>query len=80
MGINLLAWQFLFIVGILLGNLRLRGYQWSVLSKRWAVPVAAVLALCIAWVCMAANLHRLATAFHKDFWRIHRAQIAFLTD
>ncbi len=67
---NPFAWQFLFVLGILAGNRKLRGQSWSVLSKSWTVLLAAFSTLCIAWVRLAPT-HRVAALLHTDFWRFH---------
>jgi hypothetical protein len=67
---NPVAWQFLFVLGILAGNLKLHGHSWSVLSKSWAIRLAAVLVLCIAWLRLAPT-HGVAALLHTNFWRFH---------
>jgi hypothetical protein len=72
---NPLAWQFLFVFGILLGNLRQRGHKWPGISRRWAVSVAAVALLLIACVCFSATSRWLEAVLQTDFWRVHLAGI-----
>jgi hypothetical protein len=77
---NPLAWQFLFVLGILLGNFRQRGHKWPVISRRWAVPLSALALVLMASVSFAATSHWLEAVLHTDFWRVHLAGVLLLNN
>ena len=77
---NLLAWQFVFVIGILLGNRHLRGQTWSVLSKTWPVVLSCAGSLSIAFIRMAGTSQRLAALLHTTFWLNHLPKVIPLTD
>jgi hypothetical protein len=66
---NPLAWQFIFVGGILVGNLQLHGHSWSVISGRRPVSLAAIVAILMACTSVAATSHRLPAFLHSHFWQ-----------
>jgi hypothetical protein len=76
---NPLAWQFLFIAGVLMGNWRLHGRKWPALFSRWSA-LAGILVFLIACVLTFATSSRLAVLLHTNFWRLHLANLFLYND
>ncbi len=69
---SLSAWQFLFILGVLIGRRHVLGRAWNIAAKPWFQMASAIVAVSLFWLKVAGMSPSLATLFRTRF-RINTA-------